>query len=176
MSQTCQLCGKELIARVATVEAPFVYAQSGLKDIFLTGIVVRECQQCKRELPIIPRIAELHQVIAADLAKKPALLRGDEIKFLRKHAGLPANKFARLIGVTPEYLSRVENEHHDALGSSADKLARFFAMAVAQDGEMARSVLLEMAESIGGPEPPSGGAARRHTFELVGKKRWRVAA
>ncbi len=101
--------------RHATRERPYFYKLSGLDNVVLVGIDVYLCPKCSFEAPIIPRVAALHGVIAHDLTFKRGLLCGNEIRFLRKHAALPANQFARLIGITPQHLSRVENGHTKAL-------------------------------------------------------------
>jgi DNA-binding transcriptional regulator YiaG len=174
-TQKCGACGAEMIPRMATAEAPYRYTLSGLSDIGLVGIVVRACPQCERESPIIPRIEELHHVIAMDLARKPGLLRGEEIKFLRKHADMPAKEFARLIGVGPEHLSRVENRRIETLGEPSDKLVRLCAMAIAHDGEAARAILMEMAEREDPPRKPPQAAKNVYRIEQRKGKGWRAA-
>jgi transcriptional regulator with XRE-family HTH domain len=154
---------------IATQKAPYQYSLSGLKNVYLSGIVVHECPDCRAALPVIPRVEELHDLIARDLASKRGLLSGDEIKFLRKNAGFPAAKFAALLGVDPAHLSRIENGHTDALGESADRLARAIAM-IAKDGDAAREVLLEMADEMEAREPlrkPRHKPDQRPLFRLV---------
>jgi transcriptional regulator with XRE-family HTH domain len=90
----------------------------------------------------------LHQELARALARKPSFLSGEEIRFLRKHAGFPAQQFAALLGVSPEHLSRVENGHTSTLGSSTDRLARAIAT-IATNGEEARRILLRIADQVG---------------------------
>ena len=143
----CDYCRVEMTERQATMTKPYAYSLSGLKDVYLVGITVRECARCGCELPIIPRIGELHDVIVRTIVREQRPLRGDEIRFLRKAAGFPAQKFASLLGVTPQHLSRVENRHTEKLGKAADRLARAIAF-VAKDGEQARELFLELADQL----------------------------
>ncbi len=47
-------------------------------------------------------------MIALDLLKKPSLLSGEEIRFLRKMAGLSQSELAEILGVTPTRPSKWE--------------------------------------------------------------------
>src|SRR6266705_1962624 len=105
----CDRCDKALIARVTTLESPYRYRISGLVNVYLVGITVYLCGKCKSESPVVPRIQELHGLIARDLTRKRSRLSGRELRFLRTHAGSPARQFAALLGITPEHLSRIEN-------------------------------------------------------------------
>jgi DNA-binding transcriptional regulator YiaG len=159
-----------MVERLATRKAPYAYRLSGLDNLFLVGITVRVCPRCSVESPIIPRIGELHQQIANFLIRKPALLSGKEVKFLRKHAGFPSNKFATLIGIGPEHLSRVENSPSQSLGESADRMVRVISCGCASV-EGLKELLFEVAEAIENEEKlPSTS-----TFALQ-KSGWREAA
>jgi putative zinc finger/helix-turn-helix YgiT family protein len=147
----CELCGGTMVTRKATSERPYRYELSGLDSVLLIGLEVRECRKCRAQVPVIPRIAELHKAIAIDLALKKGLLAGKEVRFLRKNAGIAANQFAALIGVDPAHLSRVENGKTESFSPATDKLARAIAI-VASDGRDLRKVLLTMAEERLNPQ------------------------
>jgi putative zinc finger/helix-turn-helix YgiT family protein len=140
----CTVCGGAMGNRKSTMDKPYRYEMSGLDNVFLAGIEVRFCSGCGVEVPIIPRMAELHQKIAKFLLSKQDLLNGKEIKFLRKNAGIPQNEFAALIEIDASHLSRVENGKTDNLGAATDKLARAVVLA-AGNGEDLRKMLLEIA-------------------------------
>jgi DNA-binding transcriptional regulator YiaG len=53
-------------------------------------------------------------------------LTGQQIRFLRSYFGKSSRDFAKIIGVTPEQVSRWENGHN-APEKSADKLIRYLA-------------------------------------------------
>ncbi len=168
----CEECGKQMRERKATTAAPYAYTESGLDNVLLSGIAVYVCQQCQGEAPVIPRIGQLHRVIADALLHKPELLSGQELRFLRKHAGLPAQKFADLLEVRPEHLSRIENGHTKALGKPTDRLARALVLAASSRDDV-RDVLLRMAEEFGRRRRIR--KEKRPVFTLV-KNQWRHAA
>lgn len=168
----CATCQVTIRERKATLTEPYHDDLSGLSNLYLTGITVRTCPQCGVESPLIPRVEALHQELARVLTRKPSLLNGEEIRFLRKHAGFPAQQFAALLGVSPEHLSRVENGHTSTLGSSTDRLARALAIIVT-DGEAAREVLLHIADQVGKVTRPKATAKRLVT---LARNRWKAAA
>lgn len=165
----CDSCKIEMIETTATVDSPYQYDLSGLKNLFLAGITVYECPKCKSKVPAIPRVGELHRVIARLLLHKPTLLSGDEIRFLRKNAGIPAKDFAVLLQTSAEHLSRVENGHYASLGATADRLARAIIIA-ATDKDEVGEVLLRRAAAL-----MKVGRRRRSILKLEGK-RWQEAA
>lgn len=139
----CETCGNDMQRRKTTFARPYRYDLCGLDNAFLVGITVYECAECDTVVPEIPNVPELNQVIAEQIAKKPTLLTGQEIRFLRNRAGLAAKTFAALLDVTPAHLSRVENGHTVSLGGAADKLAR---VAVAE-GNQVRTLLERLART-----------------------------
>jgi transcriptional regulator with XRE-family HTH domain len=148
---------------------------SGLKDVFLAGITLENCPKCRVELPIIPRIAELHAVIARAIVDKSTLLTGAELRYLRKWAGFPAKQFAALLGIDASHMSRVENGKTRHLGAPVDKLARAMAMA-ASDQEFTKNILLHIAESrIEESKRKRAEKGKVPVFKLV-SNRWNRAA
>jgi transcriptional regulator with XRE-family HTH domain len=166
----CESCGLEMVVGTATEAKPYQYTLSGLKNVFLAGIKVRECASCKEQCPIIPKIGDLHRLIADWLLEKPTRLNGPELRFLRKNAGFPGNQFAALLGVSASHLSRAEHGH-SALGLSTDRLARLI-VATASEGERPREALLELASKLA---KRSKMAIKRPTFKLE-QNRWLAAA
>ena len=63
--------------RKATKERLYEYTLSGLSNVYLTGITVYTCPVCEAEGPVIPKIDQLHDSIAAALIKKPGKLGSD---------------------------------------------------------------------------------------------------
>lgn len=147
----CDLCGGVMVARKATAERPYRDVMSGLENVFLVGIEVRECKKCGAKVAVIPKVAALHKAIARHLVFKSGLLTGKEVKFLRKNFGIQAKEFAALIGVAPAHLSRVENGKTDAFGAATDKLARAVAVA-ASDGQTVKKLLLNIAREKMDPQ------------------------
>jgi len=99
------------------------YQECGLPYVTLKGIGVSRCSNCGNYEISIPRIEELHRLIAKALIEKTTRFTGAEIRFLRKSLGLSATDFALRMGVTVETVSRWE---HGAapIGPQADRLLR----------------------------------------------------
>ena len=77
-------CGRSMRKRQVTKAAPYAYTESGLDNVVLSGITVYVCPYCQAEVPVIPRIGQLHRVIADTLLHKPELLTGQELRFLER--------------------------------------------------------------------------------------------
>jgi transcriptional regulator with XRE-family HTH domain len=112
------------------------------------------------ESVVIPRVAALHQLITESLLRKPFLLSGSEIRFLRKEAGIASKNLAAKLNITPEHLSRVENGKNgkkkikkETLGPQADKLIRAIIAVSASQDEEASKLLLSEIELLA-PERP----------------------
>jgi len=165
----CMTCGLGMVVRLATGEAPYAYTLAGLRDVFLVGISIHHCKACGEEVPVIPRVGELHNVIAMALVKQGRLLRGDEIRFLRKNAGFQSSEFAALMGVSATYFSKVENGKMK-LGPGADKLVRLLTTM----DEKKRGLLVEIAKEMKPARRPRE-IAKRPIFKLE-KQRWLRAA
>jgi putative transcriptional regulator len=166
----CDKCDVTLEWRGATKESPYLYELGG--QWLLSGIRVYRCPKCRLESPMIPRITQLHALMAESIAAKPTDLAGDEIRFLRKHAGFSAKRFASLIGIDPSYLSRVENGKpgHKGFGAAADRLARL----LVSETESAKHALMRIADETAVRKPKTAAPSR--TLRLVGGRIWKPAA
>jgi DNA-binding transcriptional regulator YiaG len=116
-------CRRSLRARRSTVREPYRYRESGLGSVGLVGVTVYACPQCHEEAAEIPRVGLLHQAIAEVLLTRRGPLAGDELRFLRKHAGIPAAQFAELLGIDPAHLSHAEHGKR-GLGVPTERLVR----------------------------------------------------
>jgi putative zinc finger/helix-turn-helix YgiT family protein len=85
------------------------YSDCGLSTVTLSNVEVRACGNCGEREVVLPKIEELHRLIASLVANKPARLTSAEFRFLRKYLGFSGADFARYIDVQPETLSRWEN-------------------------------------------------------------------
>jgi putative transcriptional regulator len=117
----CAECGSDQM----TVERSAVirYDAGGLHHVTLQGVETRRCAVCGDESIKIPRIGQLHRVLADYLIRQPRLLLGIEIRFLRTHLGLSTQDFAHRLGVTRETVSRWENDK-ERMGEPSDHLLR----------------------------------------------------
>ncbi len=165
----CVECGNATTKHRATKEAPYQFLGSGLKNVYLAGINVEECKSCEVEYPVIPRLPDLHRAIAETLAMtRPGPLSGDELRLVRKAAGFSGKRFASLLLIAPESLSRSENG--SGLGPQTDKLARAIALA-ALNAESVKDVLLKIAE-----EMVQARKVTRSPIFRCGKNGWKAAA
>jgi DNA-binding transcriptional regulator YiaG len=73
--------------------------------------------------PVLLQVDELMHIAAVAILQKPYRLRGEELRFLRKHMDLSQAKFARLLRVNKTTLSKWEN-NEDPIGLQSDLLAR----------------------------------------------------
>lgn len=176
----CMTCGVEMVERRATTDAPYSYRLSGLSNVYLVGVLVRKCHQCEEESAVIPRIEELHGLLVECIVKRPFPLKGEEIRFMRKQAGLPAKEFSLLLGIDAAHLSRVENGHTRYLGMQTDILARAIVMAATRGGGMAKEVLLEAARGLAREAKKAKQKAIADSqcplFTLDKKEGWKAAA
>lgn len=101
----------------------YPYVESGLENVYLSGIVAYECS-CGEEVLELPSVANLHAIIAQKLLAKPSQLRGDELRFIRKFVGLKATDLAKMLEVDPATISNWERERNP-IGHANDKLVRF---------------------------------------------------
>ena len=99
------------------------YDLGGLPHVELHGVEVARCGACGAEELGIPRIEQLHRVLATHLINQPRLLAPVEVRFLRKHIGLSAADFATCMGVSRETVSRWQTGKKP-LGAQADRLVR----------------------------------------------------
>lgn len=133
------------------MEQPYHFVESGLNNVYLVGITVRTCSDCKEDLPEIPNISRLHDKIAETIATKPAELTGEEIRFLRKNLGLKAEEFAKHLGTTSVSLSRWENGHD--VSKENDKLIRYFYLRFKE--EKTRNRINASVEELDNADKPS---------------------
>jgi putative zinc finger/helix-turn-helix YgiT family protein len=116
---TCLDCRGPLQA----TRGSYRYADSGLPGVVLRGVEVRRCSRCGAEEVAIPRIEELHRLIAHAVIRRLHRLTPAEVKYLRKWLGWSGVDFARHMGTTPETVSRWE-QGRMSMGPQADRLLR----------------------------------------------------
>ena len=101
----CTECG----AIQRAVRQTVMYPESGLNNVQLVNVPVWVCANGHEELEI-PAVTELHELLAHMIIRKPAFLTGAEIRFIRRRSDLSGKEFAERIGITPQHLSRIEND------------------------------------------------------------------
>lgn len=116
----CPNCGSKNIEKRTE---DYLYKESGLDNVSLGGITVYKCKDCNEIMPEIPRIEDLHKIIALRIIETNEPLTGKEIRFLRKDMGLSSVELAKQFGVSKVTVSRWENDA-EKIGSANDKLIR----------------------------------------------------
>jgi putative transcriptional regulator len=116
----CSECGNPMTVEQNAVRR---YEAGGLPHIELHGVEVSRCTRCGVESVAIPRIAQLHRVLAHHFVSQQRMLAPVEIRFLRKHIGLSGADFAQNMGVARETVSRWETGA-TPMGAVADRLLR----------------------------------------------------
>lgn len=100
------------------------YPYQSLPGVVLKGVETRRCSKCGEHEIVIPRIEELHRLLASTLVHISGRLLPAEIRFLRKYLGWSGADFARHFGVTPEHVSRWE-QGKKRMSPVAERLLRF---------------------------------------------------
>lgn len=127
--EICQSCGEKL---QIIKDKPYHYDESGL-NVVLHGITQYVCGSCGESYASIPNMQKLHRVIGSLICeKRKALLKPEEIKFLRKDLHIKAKDLAQTLGVTPQTISRWENGKKE-IGEPHDRLLRSIYMMYASE-------------------------------------------
>jgi putative zinc finger/helix-turn-helix YgiT family protein len=128
-------CRNHIVRKVATVDHPFLMTWSGLPNVYISGIRYEACQECGKVAGMFPAVAKLYEALVKVVAIKPSALSGEEIRFLRISVRKKAMDFAKVMGVSPEQVSRWEHGHNQP-EKAADKLIRVLACKDAVDSVM----------------------------------------
>jgi hypothetical protein len=129
----------------STAEKPYRFLDSGLSNVYLVGVRYWTCKECGRAAAEIPALEQLMTVIAKAIVMKPALLNGEEIRFLRKRVGKKAADFSELISNTPQHFSKLENDQLP-LGDDTDKLIRLTYGMLSGDQQLLSSIMANIEE------------------------------
>jgi putative transcriptional regulator len=116
----CDDCGGPVTTERNAVRR---YDIGGLPHVELHGVEATRCTKCGKEGIAIPRIGQLHRVLAEAFVTQRRMLAPVEIRYLRKHIGLSAGDFAQMMGVARETVSRWETGAKP-MGAVADRLLR----------------------------------------------------
>jgi putative zinc finger/helix-turn-helix YgiT family protein len=115
----CVDCGASATGRLQEYQ----YTECGLSSVKLLNVMVYRCHACGSTFPEIPAIERLHLMIAVSLLQKEALLSGEEVRFLRKVAGLTQSELAEIMGVHKTTPTGWETES-EPIGKENDRVLR----------------------------------------------------
>jgi putative zinc finger/helix-turn-helix YgiT family protein len=132
-TRICTSCGKQMMPELRN----YRYAESGVSNVILLGIEIAECKHCGNLEVAIPRMAKIHRAIAAALAKSPARLTGEQLRFFRKHLGLSGDQLGRYLHTDRTKISKWERGE-DRIGPATDRLVRLLVAAL--DSELCTGV------------------------------------
>ncbi len=119
----CDICKGTVTQRKSTLENPYHYTESGLPNVLLIGVDVYSCPNCDAEVADIPRMNELHLMLAKEVLLKPVAMTGEEFRFLRKETRMRPKEFAERIGVDSKTVLNWEKS--DSLSRQNDLTVRF---------------------------------------------------
>ena len=123
MVLNCFGCGHGMTSRRENVK----YDASGLPGVTLVDVEVNRCGHCGQYEVAIPRIEELHRVMAIALVRKAARLTPAEIRFLRTTLGWSSRELADHMGAAAETVSRWEHGK-TPMRPQADRLLRLMVL------------------------------------------------
>lgn len=101
----CFECGKVMEKKQGT----YPYLESGLKNVLLMNIPMYQCPSCHSSEVEIPCMEELHLLLAFLIVLQPQPLKGEEVRYLRKHLGYSQEELANFLGVTRVSIARWES-------------------------------------------------------------------
>jgi putative zinc finger/helix-turn-helix YgiT family protein len=158
----CPECGGPL--KVTRETLP--YRQVGLPNVRLRNVEIRRCPNDGETYEVIPRIEQLHALIARAVATKVAKLMPEEVVFLRKWLGWDRAEFARRMDVQPETVSRWESGGQ-AISGTTERLLRLMALTQQPKADYTLDMIKEVAR--GTPKPVRVEVAERdHEWALAG--------
>jgi putative transcriptional regulator len=119
---TCPDCGEGATVR----RGDYQFTESGLKNVVLSGVEITHCPKCGDSVSI-PKMNQLMRVMALGVALKPAPLKGEELRFLRKFMEKTQDDLAAILNVHKTTISKWENDE-DRIGDQSDRLIRLVAI------------------------------------------------
>jgi DNA-binding transcriptional regulator YiaG len=135
-----------------TARENYMYKDCGLPNLVLVGVEVHRCPDCGSVDVPLPRVTELHRVIAMGVIHKPSRLSAPEVRFLRKYLGWSGEDFAGYMGVDPSTVSRWENDR-EAIGTTSDRLLRVLVARRSPVEEYADEALTKIEDRRDPPRP-----------------------
>ena len=144
----CIECGGQMESRRENHR----YNASGLPRVILLDLEVSRCPHCGAEEVAIPRIEELHRLIAHTLVRKRGRLAAPEIRYLRKYLGWSATDFAERMGTAPETVSRWETDK-TPMGPQADRLLRVLVTTSEPVSDYSFDWLTQIGAKVAEPTP-----------------------
>jgi len=118
----CAKCGASATALTRTRLATYNHTVLDM-PVVLMNVVDRFSCKCGHAVEVIPNHEGLIAAVALCRIMQPVKLNGNEIRLLRKTLGLKAIELAKRLDVSPETLSRWENDA-EVIGNSSERSFR----------------------------------------------------
>ena len=145
----CTHCEANLRWRTSTSKRPYAFGDFGF-PVHVAGLASATCARCRTQHVALRSPERFHAIVLEEVLKKPSALSAREVVFLRKHLHLTGAKFAALVGVSREHVSKTERGHSPNLGTAADRLARLMIAAKTDPSlRLLKRLLASLDESIG---------------------------
>lgn len=119
----CESCS----AQMQGGQESYGHTECGLDTVTLVDVEVRRCAECGEHEVSVPRIEELHRLIAQQVALKKARLTPQEIRFLRKYLDFSEGAFVGALDATPETASWWEMGK-EQVGPVAERVLRLMVL------------------------------------------------
>lgn len=140
MNCTPHDCEAVAVEKFASPEAPYHYVNSGLPNVYLSGVKYRVCRECKMQEADIPALKQLLEAIARAIVEKRSRLIGPEIRFLRKRLQRKQTEFAELLDLTPQRLSTIENSLKPEIEDVREKFLRVAYPILSDDAKLKQTL------------------------------------
>jgi transcriptional regulator with XRE-family HTH domain len=157
---------------LATDDKPYQFSESGLPNVYLVGVKYFICD-CGEKFVEIPAIKQLFSLMARHTVMKREALTGAEIRFLRKRLGNKATEFAEKVKLTPETLSRVENDKQK-IGKRSDNYIRIYYALASKDSVLLDTMKETLDTVLGEHKAPTKKPPR--TVAKIEHDEWALAA
>lgn len=128
----------------AANESPYHYTQCGLDEVYLlNGYEVQDTPYGRGVS--IQNVEGLHEAIADHLVRSTALLKGREIRFLRKQMELTQAELATLLRCNQQSVARWEKEKAEISGT-ADAIIRLLYLSARLGEVNAAEIIKELVQ------------------------------
>jgi DNA-binding transcriptional regulator YiaG len=133
-------CEESGVVRLATPDDGYHYVNSGLQNVYLSGVKYRVCENCQKQEADIPALKQLLESIARALVEKHSKLIGPEIRFLRKRLQKKQTQFAELLSLTPQRLCTIEKSLKPEMDEVREKFLRTIYPILSEDTKLKRAL------------------------------------
>ncbi len=174
MNCTAHDCDEHAVEHYATPDALYHYVNSGLSNVYLSGVKYRVCLECNQQEADIPSLKQLLESIARAIIEKHSKINGPEIRFLRKRLQRKQTQFAELLSLTPERLSTIENSPKPEMDAVREKFLRTIYPILSEDAKL-RHTLDDRDEFERWMASISEGDQGERILATWNKRQWKVS-